>query len=73
VETRSKSGNLERKFNCPCRKARNSSGPLSDPSVKECIHFHACILAFLSDEKLMNEFSYHIQVGEVTSLINQSQ
>lgn len=61
IETRSKTGTLERKFVCPCRKLKAPNS--SEISNKECVHFYACILAFISDEKFMNEFSYHIQVN----------
>lgn len=64
IEVRSKSGATERKFICPCRKVKNYTG--ADMTGKECSHFYACILAFISDEKLMNEFSYHIQVPRST-------
>ena len=64
VETRNKSGALERKFVCPCRKLRPTNS--TEMSNKECVHFYACILAFISDEKFMNEFSYHIQVSFIS-------
>lgn len=60
VETRNKAGILERKFVCPCRKLKPAIP--SETQSKECVHFYACILAFISEEKFMNEFSYHIQV-----------
>jgi len=68
VETRNKAGNVERKFLCPCRKIKLNHS--ADASNKEanCVHFYACILAFISDEKFMNEFSYHIQASNVLSV-----
>ncbi|KZS18812.1 Uncharacterized protein APZ42_015386 [Daphnia magna] len=66
IETRSKTGTLERKFVCPCRKLKAPNS--SEISNKECVHFYACILAFISDEKFMNEFSYHIQASNVLSV-----
>lgn len=66
IETRNgKTGVLERKFVCPCRKLNHQNSKSShdvNQQSKECVHFYACILAFISDEKYMNEFSYHIQV-----------
>lgn len=61
IETRNKTGVLERKFVCPCKKLKPAN--LAEMSSKECVHFYACILAFISDDKFMNEFSYHIQVS----------
>lgn len=67
IETRNKSGALERKFVCPCRKLRPANS--TETANKECVHFYACILAFISDEKFMNEFSYHIQVSFISAFI----
>ena len=60
IEARNKAGILERKFVCACRKLKPTNS--SEIQHKECVHFYACILAFISEEKFMNEFSYHIQV-----------
>ena len=63
VETRNKTGTLERKFVCPCKKAKTGNNTYPEPPAsKECVHFYACIVAFISDEKFMSEFSYQIQV-----------
>lgn len=69
VETRNKAGNVERKFLCPCRKIKQNNSTEGANKESMCVHFYACILAFISDEKFMNEFSYHIQV----ILINANQ
>ena len=61
IETRSKTGALERKFVCPCRKLKTLNS--TELQNKECVHFYACILAFISDDRFMNEFSHHIQVN----------
>ena len=59
-EARNKSGDVERKFVCSCRKMKTQN--LAESLNKECVHFYACILAFISDEKFMTEFSHLVQV-----------
>lgn len=66
IETRNKAGNVERKFLCPCRKIKQNNSAEGASKETMCIHFYACILAFISDEKFMNEFSYHIQVNLIS-------
>lgn len=39
-------------------------GPGKDESTKRCVHFYACICAFASDDKLIDEFSYYITLDE---------
>lgn len=68
VETRNKAGNVERKFLCPCRKIKQNHSAEGANKESMCVHFYACILAFISDEKFMNEFSYHIQASNVLSV-----
>ncbi len=60
-EARNKSGDVERKFVCSCRKIKPQN-PTESEKNKECVHFFACILAFISDEKFMTEFSHLVQV-----------
>ena len=72
IESRNKSGIVEQKFVCPCRKVKhlaqhynnNASGTQAEHSTtgKECVHFYACVLAFISDDKLLTEFTHHVQV-----------
>lgn len=41
-----------------------------DPTFKRCIHFFACVCAFVSDPKLSEEFLYYIQMEKPFMLFN---
>ena len=38
-----------------------------EDAYKRCVHFYACVCAFASDEKLLQEFSYYIDLDGSSS------
>ncbi|XP_059145182.1 uncharacterized protein C2orf42 homolog isoform X2 [Physella acuta] len=54
------------KFQCTCRAFKVRNSPAREDVSKRCVHFYACICAFASDEKLMEEFSHYINLDQAT-------
>ena len=39
---------------------------------RRCVHFYACVCAFASDEKLLQEFSYYIDLDTPSKLFHNT-
>lgn len=61
-----KDGTIHAKFQCACRSFR-TTGKLSivDDPRKRCVHYYACICAFVSDEALSKEFEQFINLDSL--------
>ncbi|XP_076468816.1 uncharacterized protein C2orf42-like isoform X2 [Babylonia areolata] len=51
------------KFQCSCKAFRSMKGRPRDDSKKYCVHFYACICAFVGDDKLAEEFAHYINLN----------
>lgn len=62
-ETSRNRSHPEHKFQCSCKSFKsNKLPPGKEDAYKRCVHFYACVCAFASDEKLLQEFSYYIDL-----------
>ncbi|CAL1543697.1 unnamed protein product [Lymnaea stagnalis] len=55
------------KFQCTCRAFKMRNSPAREDVSKRCVHFYACICAFASDDKLLEEFSHYVNLDQALS------
>ncbi|XP_014467402.1 PREDICTED: uncharacterized protein C2orf42 homolog isoform X2 [Dinoponera quadriceps] len=70
---------IEHRYFCSCTtfkgatKGATAGGDKVDSTSssqpKRCVHFYACVCAFMSDPKLSEEFSYYINLDQTQSTI----